>query len=149
MCTVLSRAINQSFKRSYCANVSRAVLFVYSLDELILWGIQSSFFCFDIRLLTFWLFVHSFLKQLSWAYKLLVKLGHYVITGPCHDLIKSYLMKGTQFTYCQNTHSDQCHIEYGIPQGSVLGPLLFLVYIRSLQMLAIMDTLHSLQPTYL
>ena len=57
--------------------------------------------------------------------KLLVKLEHYGIRGLCFNLIKSYPINRTQYTEFQQTHSDPCFIEYGVPQGSVLGPLLF------------------------
>ena len=60
--------------------------------------------------------------------KLLVKLEHYGIRGVCFNLLKSYLVNRTQYTDFQQTHSDSCTIEYGVPQGSVLGPLLFLIY---------------------
>ena len=45
-----------------------------------------------------------------------------------HDLLKSYLSNRTQYTNFQQTFSDTCPMEYGVPapQGSVLGPLLLL-----------------------
>ena len=64
--------------------------------------------------------------------KLLVKLEHYGIRGRCHEILKSYLSDRTQQTKFQDTVSSKNKIEFGVPQGSVLGPLLFLIYINDI-----------------
>ena len=100
--------------------------------------------CFDNREIMLGLFL-----DLSKAFDtldhtiLLEKLKNYGIRGTLLNWCRSYLSDRKQYVMIDNCKSQHKVITCGIPQGSILGPLLFLIYMNDIYNIS--DSLHFIQ----
>ena len=64
-----------------------------------------------------------------WHDALIYKLRSKGVTGPLLNWLKSYLSNRFQRVVIKGQYSEWAQIKAGVPQGSILGPLLFLIYV--------------------
>ena len=76
---------------------------------------------------------------------LIDKLQHYGIRGLALICFESYLSKKTQFIAINNSKSSAQTITTGVPQGLILGPLMFLIYMNDMPQASNLFNLSSMQ----
>ena len=59
-------------------------------------------------------------------------MKYYGLKGPTLNLFQSYLSNRKQYTEIEDTTSTILPIQVGVPQGSILGPILFIIYVNDL-----------------
>ena len=64
--------------------------------------------------------------------KLLLKLSHYGVSGVALDWFRSYFSKRQQFVNYNGVSSSTFSINYGVAQGSLVGPLLFIIFMNDI-----------------
>ena len=79
-----------------------------------------------------------------WHRGLIHKMNYYGIKGPLIKWFENYLYQRKQKVINRATSSTVCEVSAGVPQGSVLGPLLFLTYILERSFSLLVDSLQMI-----
>ena len=149
--TFRSKKLPPHFCNSNCSRIVYDQLYEYLVDNNLISGNQSGFrslhstatalleaghnWTFNIDKGNFNAVVFLYLKKAFDTVDhaiLLSKLKAYDVQNTSYTWLKSYLHSRQQKCFVNGALSDSQHLTCGIPQGTILGPLLFILYINDL-----------------
>ena len=75
-------------------------------------------------------YISGLLQSIQFSFPLLLKLEHVGVRGTLLHWVRGFLNDQEQRVIIDGQMSDRAQVASGVPQGSILGPLLFLIYMN-------------------